>query len=89
MTDLTATELVLQLASGEISSVDLTRACLDRIARHDGKIKAFLRVDPTAALAQAEEIDRRRKAGKPLGKLAGLPVAVKDLLCTKGEPTTK
>ena len=39
-------------------------------------------------LARAEEIDRRRAAGKPLGRLAGLPVAVKDLLCTKGEPTT-
>ena len=47
-----------------------------------------MRVDPAAALAQAEEIDRRRKAGKPLGRLAGLPVAVKDVLCTQGEPTT-
>ena len=47
-----------------------------------------MRVDPPAALAQAEEIDRRRKAGKPLGRLAGLPVAVKDVLCTQGEPTT-
>ena len=47
-----------------------------------------MRVDPSAALAQAEEIDRRRKAGKPLGRLAGLPVAVKDVLCTQGEPTT-
>ena len=61
---------------------------MDRIARHDGTVKAFLRVDPPAALAQAEEIDRRRKAGKPLGRLAGLPVAVKDVLCTQGEPTT-
>ena len=88
MTDHNATERVRQLAAGEISSVELTRTYLDRIARHDGKVKAFLRVDPPAALAQAEEIDRRRKAGKPLGKLAGLPVAVKDLLCTKDEPTT-
>ncbi len=51
-------------------------------------MRAFLRVDPSAALAQAEQIDRRRKAGKPLGLLAGLPVAVKDVLCTQGEPTT-
>ena len=51
-------------------------------------MRAFLRVDPAAALARAEEIDRRRKAGKPLGRLAGLPVAVKDVLCTQGEPTT-
>ena len=86
--DLTATELVRQLAAGEVTSVELTRRCLDRIDRHDGAVRAFLRVDPAAALAQAEEIDRRRKAGKPLGRLAGLPVAVKDVLCTQGEPTT-
>ena len=85
---LTATELVRQLAAGEVTSVELTRRCLDRIERHDGAVRAFLRVDPAAALAQAEEIDRRRKAGKPLGRLAGLPVAVKDVLCTQGEPTT-
>ena len=88
MTNQTATELVRQLAEGEITSVELTKSYLDRIERHDGRVKAFLRVDPAAALAQAEEIDRRRKAGKPLGPLAGLPVAVKDVLCTQGEPTT-
>ena len=88
MTSQTATELVRQLAEGEITSVELTRSYLDRIERHDGHVKAFLRVDPAAALAQAEEIDRRRKAGKPLGPLAGLPVAVKDVLCSQGEPTT-
>ena len=75
-------ELVRQLADG---ANHFGRAyqvsILDRIERHDGRVKAFLRVDPAAALAQAEEIDRRRKAGKPLGPLAGLPVAVKDVLC--------
>ena len=60
----------------------------DQIARHDAQVKAFLRVDPPAVLQRAEDIDRRRRAGKPLGRLAGLPVAVKDLLCTAGEPTT-
>jgi aspartyl-tRNA(Asn)/glutamyl-tRNA(Gln) amidotransferase subunit A len=88
MTNQTATELVRQLAEGEITSAALTQTYLDRIERLDGRVKAFLRVDPSAALAQAEEIDRRRKAGKPLGPLAGLPVAVKDVLCTQGEPTT-
>ena len=63
-------------------------AFLDQIAKHDGAVKAFLRVDPPAVLARAEDIDRRRAAGSPMGRLAGLPVAVKDLLCTKGEPTT-
>ncbi len=88
MLNLTATALVRKLAAGEISSVDLTWACLDRIQRHDGAVRAFLRVDPPAALAQAEAIDRRRRAGQPVGMLAGLPVAVKDLLCAEGEPTT-
>jgi aspartyl-tRNA(Asn)/glutamyl-tRNA(Gln) amidotransferase subunit A len=66
----------------------LTRAFLDQIERRDGQVRAFLRVDPAAALARAEEIDRRRAAGKPLGRLAGLPVAIKDVLCTQGEATT-
>ncbi len=88
MLNLSATELVGKLVAGEIASTELTQACLDQIHRHDGAVKAFLRVDPAAALAQAEAIDRRRKAGKPVGPLAGLPVAVKDVLCTQGEPTT-
>jgi aspartyl-tRNA(Asn)/glutamyl-tRNA(Gln) amidotransferase subunit A len=88
MTDLNATQWVRQLAAGEITSVELTQRCLNRIGRHDGAVRAFLRVDPSAALAQADQIDRRRKAGKPVGLLAGLPVAVKDLLCAQGELTT-
>jgi aspartyl-tRNA(Asn)/glutamyl-tRNA(Gln) amidotransferase subunit A len=88
MTNITATEQVRQFAAGEVSSVELTRAYLDRIARYDASVRAFLRVDPTLAIARAEDIDRRRKAGKPMGRLAGLPVAVKDVLCTQDEPTT-
>jgi len=84
----TATEWIDKLAAGEISSVELTRFYLDRIARHDGEVKAFLRVNAEAALAQAEAIDRRRASGKPIGRLAGLPVAVKDVLCEQGELTT-
>ena len=86
--DLTATELLGQLESGQTCSVDVAKAFLKRIERHDEKVGAFLRVDPEAALARAGEIDRRRNDGKPLGRLAGLPVAVKDLLCTRGETTT-
>jgi aspartyl-tRNA(Asn)/glutamyl-tRNA(Gln) amidotransferase subunit A len=88
MLDLSATTLVRKLAAGEISSVQLTQACLDRIQRHDGAVRAFLRVDPPAAMAQAEAVDSRRKAGQQVGMLAGLPVAVKDLLCAEGERTT-
>jgi aspartyl-tRNA(Asn)/glutamyl-tRNA(Gln) amidotransferase subunit A len=88
MTSLNATQSVRQLAAGEITSVEITRKCLDRIEKHDRDVRAFLRVDATSALAQAEAIDHRRKAGKPVGPLAGLPVAVKDLLCSQGETAT-
>jgi aspartyl-tRNA(Asn)/glutamyl-tRNA(Gln) amidotransferase subunit A len=88
MLDLTASQLVRQLSAGETTSAELTRRCLDQIQRHDGNVRAFLRVNADAALAKAEEIDRRRKSGQPVGRLAGLPVAVKDLLCTQDEPTT-
>ncbi|PQO47836.1 Asp-tRNA(Asn)/Glu-tRNA(Gln) amidotransferase subunit GatA [Blastopirellula marina] len=83
-----ATQLLSQLESGEVTSVEVTQACLDRIAKHDGQIGAFLKVSGEKALAKAEEVDRKRKGGQPLGKLAGVPVAVKDLLCTEGEVTT-
>src|SRR5690349_12898340 len=86
--DRSSTELLQDLASRKVSSVDVTRAYLDQIQKHDGKIKAFLLVDPDAALARATEIDERRAAGKPVGKLAGLPVAIKDVICTEGVKTT-
>jgi aspartyl-tRNA(Asn)/glutamyl-tRNA(Gln) amidotransferase subunit A len=83
-----AVDLLAQLDAGQITSVELTRAYLDQIARHDSQVKAFLRVDPQRALDRAAEIDARRRDRKPLGRLAGLPVAIKDLLCTAGETTT-
>jgi aspartyl-tRNA(Asn)/glutamyl-tRNA(Gln) amidotransferase subunit A len=86
--DRTATDLLADLTAGRTTSVELTQAYLAQIQRYDGCVKAFLRVDPEAALARAEQIDRRRAAGEPLGRLGGLPVAVKDVLCTQGEPTT-
>lgn len=88
LVDLTAFELLAQLQSRKVTSLEVNKAFLDRIDRYDGTVGAFLRVDREASLARAEAIDRRRAAGQPLGKLAGLPVAVKDVLCTQGEPTT-
>jgi aspartyl-tRNA(Asn)/glutamyl-tRNA(Gln) amidotransferase subunit A len=88
LADHTAIELLAELTAGRTTSVELTRAFLERIESRDGQVRAFLRVDAAAALARAEEIDRRRRTGEPLGRLAGLPVAVKDVLCTRGEPTT-
>jgi aspartyl-tRNA(Asn)/glutamyl-tRNA(Gln) amidotransferase subunit A len=88
LVDQTATELLAELNAGRVTSVELARAFLDRIERHDASVKAFLRVDAAAAIASAEAIDRRRARGESLGRLAGLPVAIKDVLCTRGEPTT-
>src|SRR3954462_4854920 len=81
-------ELLHDLESRKLSSVELTRAYLDQIQKHDAKVKAFLLVDPDAALARAKEVDDRRASGKPVGKLGGLPVAIKDVICTAGVKTT-
>jgi amidase len=71
------------LRDGTISSEELTRACLERIAREDGVLGAFEHVDPGAALAQARRID----AATPRPPLAGLPVGVKDIIDTADLPT--
>jgi aspartyl-tRNA(Asn)/glutamyl-tRNA(Gln) amidotransferase subunit A len=84
----TAGELSAMLARGELSAEELTQQFLQGIDDRDGRIKAFLSVDAEGALAQARAVDSRRKVGEPLGKLAGLPVAVKDVLCTCGRRTT-
>jgi aspartyl-tRNA(Asn)/glutamyl-tRNA(Gln) amidotransferase subunit A len=86
--ELSATALVNAVRQGDISAVQCTEAFLRRIETLNGNVNAFLAVDREAALARAAEIDARRKAGRPLGPLAGLPVAVKDALCTTDMPTT-
>src|SRR5262249_42198940 len=63
-------------------------AYLESIRQRDPTIRAFLFVDEQATLAQARAVDEKRSRGEPLGALAGLPVAIKDVLCTKGQPTT-
>src|SRR5690348_13652133 len=88
LTDHSATELLAELDAGRVSSVDVTQAFVDRIEAHDKRVGAFLRFDAGPALEQARKIDQRRRNGERLGRLAGLPVAVKDLLCSRGEKTT-
>jgi len=83
----TAAQLGEALAAREVSSVEVTRAHLDRIAAVDGDVHAFLHVDERA-LETAADVDRRRAAGEPLGPLAGVPIAIKDVLCTVGMPST-
>ena len=84
----TASEMSLALAKGEITSVALTQQHLDRIADVDKKVKSFLHVDTDSALAQAAAVDADRAAGKALGPLAGVPLALKDVLAQEGVPTT-
>lgn len=88
LTHLSAAEQSRRLSAGELTSVELTQAYLDRIAAVDQQVGAFLRVANEAALAQAESIDQRRAGGESLSPLAGLPVAVKDVLCHQGELVT-
>lgn len=83
-----AAELVARLQRGEISSVALTERCLHAIQAQDDKIGAFLSVNADAALAQAKSVDEKRKSGLPVGLLAGLPIALKDNMCTQGQITT-
>ncbi len=85
---MTAAELSAAMAAGEVSAAEVTTAYLDRIAAVDDRVRAFLHVGGEPALAQAREVDRRRAAGEPLGPLAGVPVAVKDLFTTVDMPTT-
>jgi aspartyl-tRNA(Asn)/glutamyl-tRNA(Gln) amidotransferase subunit A len=89
--DLTRTdvaELARLLSAGEVSAVEVTRAHLDRIAADDDRLCSYLHVEDDAALAAADAVDRARADGTELGPLAGVPVALKDLVVTKGVPTT-
>ena len=83
-----ASELAELLDSRAASSVEIVQAHLDRIEDVDTTIHAFLHVDADGALATARDIDARRTAGESLSALAGVPIAVKDVLTTKGIPTT-
>ena len=86
--DLTALELRDRIAARQISSVEATRAVLARIERLDSTVGAYLSVFPNQALETARDIDRRLAAGEPVGPLAGVPVAVKDIICTRLGTTT-
>jgi aspartyl-tRNA(Asn)/glutamyl-tRNA(Gln) amidotransferase subunit A len=83
-----AATLAGAIAEGEVSSREVTQAHLDRIAEVDDRVHAFLHVDAEGALATADDVDARRTAGEPLGPLAGVPLALKDILAMKGVPTT-
>ena len=84
---LSAIELVKKLRNGDISSVDLCKAYIKRIDKHEKDVKAWAFFDKKVLLEKAEEADDYRKSGKPIGLLHGLPVAVKDIVGTLDMPT--
>ena len=84
LTRLTADQLAAAIAARDTSATEVVQAHLDRIAAVDSDVHAFLHVDAEGALEQARRVD----AGELTGPLAGVPLALKDLLCTKGVPTT-
>ena len=96
MTDLTALSLIeaaTALRTGDLSSTELTKACLDRIHALDSRIHAFLALTPDLALKQSKAADRRltqwrQEGGDPLPLTLGIPIAVKDVLCLEDIPTT-
>jgi len=83
-----AAEMAAALSAGEVTSVELTQAHLDQIAKVDSDVHAFLHVDNDGAIAQARAVDEKRKSGEKVPPLAGVPLALKDVLVQKGIPTT-
>jgi aspartyl-tRNA(Asn)/glutamyl-tRNA(Gln) amidotransferase subunit A len=88
LTDLTIHELGARFRQHDATPTEAAREYLDRIAALDPKVKAYLTVTAEAALARAAEADARFKTGVPLGPLDGVPLGLKDVLCTRGVRTT-
>jgi aspartyl-tRNA(Asn)/glutamyl-tRNA(Gln) amidotransferase subunit A len=88
LTTMSAAELARALTAGEVSAVEAAGAHLERIAAAEPKVHAFLHVDREGALDAARAVDAARARGDELGPLAGVPIAIKDVIATKGVPTT-
>jgi len=84
---LTIHEANAYLASGKFTAVELAQSVIDRILAVDNDVQAYLTLTPEEALAQAHAADERRAAGED-APLLGIPLAIKDVLCTEGIPTT-
>ncbi|MDO8734221.1 MAG: amidase family protein, partial [Elusimicrobiota bacterium] len=88
LNNLTACEITEKIKKREISAKEVAGQYLKRIEKLDGKIHAFNSVFSEKSLKKADEIDRKIKKSEPIGILAGLPIAIKDNMCIKGEKTT-
>src|SRR3954471_20231873 len=85
--DLPVAELAAAVKKGDVSATELARGALERI-RAKSSLDAFLHVSEEPVLKAAADLDRRRAKGEALGALAGVPIAIKDALCTTDAPTT-
>jgi len=83
-----ALELLRLQTEGELTAVEIARRSVEAIQASQPTHNAYTHFDPDAVLAAAEAVDKKRASGQPLGALAGVPVAVKDVLCTADMPTT-
>ena len=88
LNELTITQSLELLDKKEITSVELTEACLKRIEAVEPDIHALVTVSGETALKKAKEIDKKRAAGEKLGRLAGVPGIIKDCICTKDVRST-
>src|SRR5947207_11501142 len=82
----TAEQIFSAYSRGELSPLDVTRAALERIATREPRLNAMYRVDAEGALAQAGASEARLRAGKPLSRLDGVPVTIKENIHTRGDP---
>jgi aspartyl-tRNA(Asn)/glutamyl-tRNA(Gln) amidotransferase subunit A len=81
-------EIAEKVRSGEVPAERVTAEAIARIRALDGDVHAFLALDEAGALEQARQVDARRSRGEPLGRMAGVPIAVKDAICTRGLTST-
>jgi len=88
MLELSASAIAEEVRSGKLSATEVTRFYLERIARHNQGLNALLHSDAERALSQAKQVDDKRSRGEELGALCGVPIALKDNLCERGQPMT-
>ncbi|MDD4351773.1 MAG: Asp-tRNA(Asn)/Glu-tRNA(Gln) amidotransferase subunit GatA [Candidatus Gracilibacteria bacterium] len=88
LNELTIHEARAKLAKKEVSALELTQSCFERIEKVDSKLNAFISLNKKEALKEAGKIDEQIAKGKALGVFAGIPMALKDVFCTKGIETT-